>query len=141
MSLLHCLLAAAPLGPAPDLPHAALEAGRPPLVVPTRIEDVHAGHERGQPWLRGPAYKAHADEAGLHFVPFLGSAAARNWPVTFAVERLTVGGAPLPLGSAQPRLEDETIVVDRGPLVERYEGQLEGLAQSFTFEEIGRAHV
>ncbi|MEO1696775.1 MAG: hypothetical protein AAFU73_05745 [Planctomycetota bacterium] len=134
MSLLLCLLAAAPLGPAPDLPHAALDAGRPPLVVPTRIEDVHAGHERGHPWLRGPAYKAHADEAGLHFVPFLGSAAARNWTVTFAVEQLAVGGAPLALASPQARLEGDTIVVDRGSIVERYEGQLEGVAQSFVFD-------
>ncbi|MEM7205194.1 MAG: hypothetical protein AAF628_33375 [Planctomycetota bacterium] len=49
-------------------------------------------------------------------------------------------GPALALRDAEPRCEDEQVIYERGPLLERYEARAKGVKQSFVFEEIPPGH-
>lgn len=97
-------------------------------------EQVHSGSDDGFHWLRGPSYKAFADGEGFRFLPFLGSRAERNHPVTFEVTGLRVDGRPRPLRRPEARRAGRTLVLDHGAVEVSYEGRLDGVEQSFLVE-------
>jgi hypothetical protein len=49
----------------------------------------------GRTWASGDTYKAAFGRDGFTYVPFLGSAAPRNYPVQFALDRVMVAGRPV----------------------------------------------
>jgi len=128
------LLLAAALQTAPAAPD--LE----PVLLTADLSDpdhLLSGHEGDAVWLRGASYKAFADADGFHYVPFLGSTAARNWPVTFRVERVTVGGADVPLSPPMAALEGLEATLDRGAMETRYVATPEGVEQTYVLDGLG----
>lgn len=87
-------------------------------------------------WARGRSYKASATSAGFTYIPFLGSAAERTWPVRFSLSSVTLGGEELALGRAQPRRDEQHIVLDRASVSVHYDLDLESVEQSFALDGI-----
>jgi hypothetical protein len=84
-------------------------------------------------------YKAGFSRAGAEFVPFFGSQAPRNYPVTFRLGEVTLAGAALPLAcGTNPTRTERTVSFDRGALLERYELSGAGMEQSFVFTHLDR---
>lgn len=82
----------------------------------------------GAHWALGHSYKACVDGNGLQFVPYLGPDAPTT-SATFAVRSVTAGGEPVPLEPSAVRRDGTSLVVDRGPLVERYACSLDSVEQ------------
>lgn len=90
-------------------------------------------------WARGETYKAGFDAQGAQFIPFLGSEAPRNFPISFALCAVEIGGEALPLAvPSAPHLEGSTISYDRGSLVELYRAEPDSLEQLFRFDALPR---
>lgn len=121
--------AAGPIA-APSVTAVALGVHRDPA-------PFHAGLEAGRPWLRGRDYKAYGDTEGFHFVPFLGSAAPRNWPLGLRVRGVEVGGRAVALAAPEARLEGHAVVLDRGPVSARYEGTSAAVEQLLVLDGLG----
>ena len=87
-------------------------------------------------WAVGANYKAGFDVDGAQFVPFLGSAAPRNYPLQLVLEGARIGDRALELAAdVEPRLEDGFVRYDRGPLVEVYRTDVDAIEQLFRFAE------
>ncbi|MFO1050916.1 MAG: hypothetical protein U1F36_01720 [Planctomycetota bacterium] len=117
------VLPAAPSGSAFRLPRA----GEQPLV------DVRTD---GRIFVGAEDYKAGFDRRGATFVPFLGSQAPHDWPVTLHAKRVTVGGKELACTEADPVRREGAVDFPRGGLVERYLLRGDGLEQTFGFETL-----
>lgn len=91
----------------------------------------------GLVWARGDDWKASFGAHGCSFVPFLGSLAPRNFPVTVQLTDARCGEVALPLDLANaPRAHEKTrISIDRGALTEVYELTPRGIEQKFVFAE------
>jgi len=88
----------------------------------------------GAIWVRGNDYKASFSADAMSFIPFLGSDAPRNFPVTFRVDGVEAGGESLPVGRGHAVRQDKQITIDHGSIAEIYEvapGQVE---QRFRFD-------
>lgn len=81
---------------------------------------------------RGASYKAFFTAEGAQYVPFLGEAAPRNFPLGFRLEAATLGDQDLPL-AAQPtvRREGDRVVIDHGSILEVYDLTPDSIEQSF----------
>ncbi len=91
----------------------------------------------GTLWVHGGTYKASFDAAGATYIPFFGSHAPRNFPVTFAPLEATLGGEPLATNrAAAPRFEGHAAVYERGAFEERYETRAGALEQLFVFDTL-----
>lgn len=97
------------------------------------------GTEVGCHWVVGTNYKARFGADGATFVPYFGSAAPRNWPVTFRLREATVGGAALPLADAATLARSmDQVDLDRGSVTARYHARAGSIEQTFVFEELPR---
>ena len=67
-------------------------------------------------------------------MPFLGSDAARNWPVRFELQQVRVGGGDLPLSAAEPQRCCDRVTFDRGAVQEHYDLALEQVEQTFVVD-------
>src|SRR5688572_24032247 len=86
----------------------------------------------GAVWVLGRNYKARIDARGLTFVPFLGSRAPRNFPVSLSLASATIGAQDLPLHfQAQPVREGQRIWVDHGSITEVFDVAADSIEQSF----------
>ncbi len=86
----------------------------------------------GGVWVLGRNYKARIDAAGLTFVPFLGSRAPRNFPVSLSLASATIGDQALPLHfQAQPVRDGQRIWVDHGSITEVFDVAADSIEQSF----------
>ncbi len=93
----------------------------------------------GALWAHGETYKASADGARFTYIPFFGSKAPRNFPVSFALESVSVGGEALALSvSGVPQRSDDRVLVDRGGATELYDLDPLGAKQEFVFETLPR---
>jgi hypothetical protein len=98
--------------------------------------------EDGTQWVLGATYKAGfgptgAGSTGATYVPFLGSRAPRNFPVTMRITSITAGGAPIGFDARAPaEREGATIAFDRGSVVEQYLIARDGMEQRFVFETL-----
>lgn len=77
-------------------------------------------------------WKAGFTTAGVHFVPFAGSAVPSE-PVTFHLAAITVGGEPIPVVDAAPELRGQQVVYARGSVQEIYRLRQDGIEQQFSF--------
>ena len=88
-------------------------------------------------WTRGETYKASFDANGATYVPFLGSRAPRNFPVSIRVARVTSGGEPVAFDAqASPWQSEGAVHFDRASFVETYLLREEGIEQTFRFEKL-----
>lgn len=127
-------------------PHAT--AGRAPVAAPTAALDLRSvyagrvGHdvdEQGTLWARGESYKASFDAAGATYVPFLGSRAPRNFPVTFRTTSVESGAASLEFdATARPERAGDVVTFARGACEESYVLAPTGVEQTFTFRDAPR---
>ena len=105
--------------------------------APDRSKVHYTQHDDGT-WIRGRNYKARASENGFTFIPFLGSDAARNWPVEFRLESATLDGRKLNLDTdADVSREGDRIVLDRGPVDVVYDIDNQWVEQSFVLDAAG----
>jgi len=121
----------------------ALAAAQSPLPQPSRPEAISGlGGELesvlvdepgdGNVWARGRTYKARFGADGVEYISFLGSAAPRNFPLTFRVEEVAFGSVEIADGApASPVLEGERVTYDRGAFLETWDLRLEEVEQRF----------
>ncbi|MBK8974994.1 MAG: hypothetical protein IPM29_03640 [Planctomycetes bacterium] len=85
------------------------------------------------------SYKAEFAAGEVRFVPFLGSAASRDWPLGLHLGDVTIAGEPLPLRTApEPIRQEDVVSFDHGTAVVRYAVRSEGVEQSFVFSALPR---
>lgn len=101
-----------------------------------RFENVH--HDLamdGSLWARGRDYKASVGPSGFTFIPFLGSDAPRNYPVSFQLSSVRRGGHELEL-SGEPEFDraGDRWTIDRGSVEVRYDLSSDGAEQSFLLD-------
>lgn len=97
----------------------------------------HCDGSDGSLWVRGATYKAAFDVHGAQYIPFLGSAAPRNYPVAMHVDGASVAGVTIGFdAAAAPVRSGDTIAFDRGGLSESYTIGLESIEQTFVFETL-----
>ena len=102
--------------PAPNDPTAGAMPVLAALTVPLDQVMFDAPGD-GSLWGRGATYKASFTTDGFCYVPNLGAAAPRNFPVSFRLQSVTVGGASLAL--QVPRISDpiaDRVTFDHGPV-------------------------
>ncbi len=93
----------------------------------------------GTVWVRGRTYKASFSESAATYIPFLGSDAPRNYPVSMRLDALTIAGSSIPFDSRTPAVRDgNTIEYARGGFRERYELTPDSIEQTFVFDELPR---
>lgn len=136
LASLFLALTTAPASAADGLDGASIARTR---TSPTRapLTRVHLDSEAdGTLWARGSTYKARFDAHGATYVPFLGSSAPRNFPVSFALLRAHGDAGELALSTpSSALLAGDRVVIDRGPVDEVYELGLGGIEQTFVIEE------
>jgi hypothetical protein len=123
----------------------ALAAWAAPLVVSQTVpqtalsgltfDRVLVDTVEGVVWARGVDYKASFSEDGVSFIPFLGSRAPRNFPVTMRLEAVTAGGEAVAVErSRAAAAKGHQVVIDRGCMQEIYELGLHQVEQLFRFD-------
>ncbi len=140
-----------PKEPAPDratTSTARLPAARPPKGnLPPNAAHAHPRRDPtkvyfeepgdGSIWARGASYKASFAKDGASYIPFLGSKAPQNYPLSFALQGIDVGGRAVDFAAAVPATRtNDTIVFDRGSVQETYQLQPEGMEQTFVFDTL-----
>ncbi len=89
-------------------------------------------------WVRGKTYKAEAAKDGFTYIPFLGSEAPRNYPVSFRLTSATLGGREIELADrASVTRSGDRIVLDRGAVDVIYDFAVESVEQSFALDVAG----
>lgn len=92
--------------------------------------------QQGEHWVLGPTYKAGFGPDGAVYVPFLGSAAPRNFPLALSLAAATVDGQAIELEPISGAVRDgDRVVIDRGVIDEVYEIGLESIEQTFVVAE------
>jgi hypothetical protein len=92
---------------------------------------------KGTQWVRGATYKASFDSTGATYIPFLGSRAPRNHPVTMRVSGITAAGTAVQFDAGAAAARDgATLSFDRGSVVEQYLIQRDGVEQQFVFDAL-----
>lgn len=103
--------------------------------VAGRRDRLHFDHDGEAQWARARRYKARAGADGFTYVPFLGSAASRNYPISMGVSSVTVGGDPIAFDAvADVHREGDAFVLDRGSVDVRYDLALDTVEQTFVVE-------
>ncbi len=72
-------------------------------------------------WAEGGNYKASFAASGFTFVPYFGADAPQNYPLEISLEHAQLGTTLAPLSVASPRRQGNTVTIDRGALLERYD--------------------
>jgi hypothetical protein len=104
----------------------------------TQIDHVYFDeHADGTVWALGTTYKASFDATGATYIPFLGSCAPQNYPVSFHLKNITSGGAPIAFDPLTPAMHDGMrVAYDRGGVTELYALSLDSVEQEFTFASV-----
>ncbi len=90
----------------------------------------------GRTWARGPSWKASFGEEGMTYIPFFGSDAPQNHPVTFDLARVSLGGEQVPLADRSRTRDGQSVELDRAALREVYHLAKESVEQTFVFDEL-----
>ena len=153
-------LPAAPVTPREDVAHPGRPSLplRPPATAPQKVKEPPAeatsrhgvDHSRmlyelapspvaGSTVARGAEYKAEFGPSGATFVPFFGSAAPRNFPLTFAIDSVSVGGVEVAFESRAPAVRSgDEVRFERGSLTELYQLAPASVEQKFVFPSLPR---
>ena len=120
--------------PAPKLPAAMRHL---PPIDRNRLD---YDERDGALWVHGANWKASFTREGSTFIPFFGSKAPRNFPISFRVESARRGAAAIALSAPHELARTgDRIDLDRGGLVERYDFSPAELEQSFVFAHVPEA--
>ncbi len=91
----------------------------------------------GSIWARGGSYKAQFDEHGFTYIPFLGSSAPQNYPLSLRVASVTAGGQKVVFdSSAAPTASGNSVSFARNAFTEHYDLSSANVEQSFTFQSL-----
>jgi hypothetical protein len=102
--------------------------------------EVHFASDSEFVWARARSYKARFGAGGATYVPFLGSAAGRNFPLALRPARIDCGGTALARAEdAPPARAGAGVAFDHGDVLERYDASDAGLEQSFVIESLPAA--
>jgi hypothetical protein len=121
-----------------DAAAQAKSESRPARAPNFEVDHVYFDQtEDGVVWALGKSYKASFSQTGAAYIPFLGSCAPTNYPVTFRLKSVTAGGRPIAFDRAATAGHDGTrVTFDRGCLVERYATNLDSVEQEFAFTSV-----
>jgi len=90
--------------------------------------------EDGSPQVHGRTYKAEFTPAGASYIPFCGSAAEQNHPVTFRIDSIRAGTKRVRFSASDGATREQDIVsYVRGPLTEEYVLGVDSVEQRFVF--------
>ncbi|MFT7486006.1 MAG: hypothetical protein ACI9F9_001859 [Candidatus Paceibacteria bacterium] len=129
---------------APQPPTATLAAPRERTSLgddlgPTSLEGLVLFDEAGDGTLwaaGGYHYKASFDRSGFTYIPFLGSDAPTNYPVSFSLQEVTFGEEAIDFDHKADYSRSESMVsYDRGGFIELYDIQADHAEQLFVFSE------
>lgn len=129
-----------PIAPAPIQDHGAA-VGRdvmtpmsPAIALPATVR--HDVAQDGTRWARGASWKASFDDQTFTFIPFLGSDAARNWPLALTLQQVAVGEQHLALTAAPTTRNGDVLHAERGACTERFDLRSEAVEQSWIFHQL-----
>jgi len=109
-----------------------------PLIDPLVVHFDEPGD--GALWARGSTYKARFDALGATYIPFFGSDAPRNYPVSFHLESARVGEQEIAyLKEVEPSRDGLLVTYNRGGVTELYELSPLMMEQMFLFDELPAA--
>lgn len=111
--------------------------GAPSFRLPERVlfdDDARPGSR----WALGHSYKASVDETGMTFYPFLSPDAERHRPVHFTLTGAHVGSYACALHEPRVDRDGDSLLLDRGAVVERYRCDLESVEQIVELDLAGR---
>lgn len=90
-------------------------------------------------WVRGKTYKAEVSAHGFTYIPFLGSRAPRNYPVSVRLENASLGGHEIEIDDlADVRRTGDRVTLDRGAVRVHYDFAIESVEQSFALDVAGQ---
>ncbi|MEZ6015647.1 MAG: hypothetical protein R3F49_11065 [Planctomycetota bacterium] len=119
--------------PAPErAPSVALQGGIRDLITAPLFAE--AGD--GQVWVRGRDYRASFGPEGSTFLPVFGPAAAREYPVAFAVRSARVGEAQLAAAATRVERRGDAIALVHPDFTEVHLCGLDGVEQTFVFDSL-----
>jgi len=129
--------------PADELVHdaqlasAAQARRRVPAIDHSRVYFKESQHD--SLWARGASSKSEFRAERTTFVLFFGSRAPANHPISFQVERMSVGGNAIPFATEAPVARDGgRIAMPRGAFVEQYDLTPSAMEQRFVFDSLER---
>jgi hypothetical protein len=111
----------------------------PALVHPVRDPNkvYYAEPGDGRVWARGAAYKASFGADGVQFIPFLGSKAPKDYPLSIDLASIEVGGRSVAFAhDVVASRGGDTIRFERGGVTELYDMSPGGMEQKFVFESL-----
>lgn len=115
-------------------------AGKDANLQPRRVlplpDRVVYDEVEGALWAHGRTWKAAFDGSGFTYVPFLGSEAPRNEPVTFRLDAVQCGDARLLVTAGTPERSEDRILVGRGACTERFDLHPDAVEQSWVFHTL-----
>lgn len=94
----------------------------------------------GRIWVHGEDYKASFDAASATYIPFFGSNAPHNFPVSFRLREITADGVALAFDAdISPVRSGSEVVYSRGAVEERYAISAGSVEQVFVIDRAPRA--
>ncbi|MEZ6016882.1 MAG: hypothetical protein R3F49_17315 [Planctomycetota bacterium] len=106
----------------------------PALALAPPDEQVFYEVEDGVHWAMGHTWKASFGPDGATFIPFLGSEAARNYPIRFLLESVRHGAVSASLAAPVVSRDGDRVVLDRGPVRSEYLTAVGGVEQRFVLD-------
>ncbi|MBP8298832.1 MAG: hypothetical protein KA020_00595 [Planctomycetes bacterium] len=108
-----------------------LRAGGRVMTMPTQV--VHDLAADGTLWAHGTNWKGHFDDNSFTFIPFLGSEAPHNYPVTLRLAAVQSGAENLLVQAAPPVRMGQQVRAERGSCTEQFDLQPTTVEQSWVF--------
>ncbi|MBK7641947.1 MAG: hypothetical protein IPJ19_02680 [Planctomycetes bacterium] len=143
--------------PAPPAPYQApltreTNTSIRPSLAPAKspeLDTQHAGyripHDQlyvsqqpdGSPQVRARAFKAEFTPQSATYIPFCGSAAPLNHPLSFQIQGITSGAEPVAFdANVVASIAGQTVSYARGGVTEVYELDLDTIEQEFVFDSL-----
>lgn len=104
------------------------------MALPTTV--VHDTTADGTLWAHGSTWKGSFAAGSFTYIPFLGSDAPQNFPITFTLATASVGGMALAVPAALPVRQGDQLRAQRGACVETFDLLPTAVEQSWTFAEL-----
>ncbi len=99
-----------------------------------------SAQEDSSPQVRARSFKAEFRADGATYIPFCGSAAPQNHPLSFRIQDIRAGEQPVAFSSSVlAGLQGRTVRYERGGVTETYQIGLDSLEQTFVFSSLPAA--
>jgi hypothetical protein len=109
----------------------------PPASAPPLAQVLYDDAGDGWIWARGATYKAGFARTGAVYAPFLGSDAPRDYPVTFRVASVSLGGEVIAFAPSVDAVRTgDSVRFERGGLTEIYDLAPGSIEQRFVFARL-----